>query len=202
MNFVRTEKPGVEEWLDLADNVIARLTECVRVYKRPPHEDVFMADAERQTKTHEVIGYLRRLHTIIDQTSIPTTSIPDVHIHDERVVDALSVLFREGLRLLPMLSADMQKLLKTHWADKFPNQSTRLMFGGSEDTFGIGSGYAEQGHLPGAITALMEREETGDNRHPRHDLLRHGEPRRNDAEARRRWSEQNGHFLRTAGRVE
>lgn len=202
MDYARTEKPGIEEWTKLADNVIARLTECVRVYKRPPYNDVFMAEAERQTKTHEVVGYLRRLHTVIDQTGIPTTTVSDVHVHDERAIDALDVLFREALRLLPGLSADMQKLLKSHWADRFPNQSVRLMFAGDDDSRGIGSGYADQGHLPGALRDLMERENMGDARPPRQDLLRHGEPRRNDAEARRRWGDQNAHFLRTAGRVE
>jgi hypothetical protein len=197
------QKPGVEEWLHWAEIVLDRLTDVVHVYKKPPNPDVFMPDAERQHKTDSAIKLLHRIHALVDKSETPTDSMPDVHNHDEQVITGLALLFGEMLDLLPKLSADMQKLLKSPWMDKFPNKTAASLFAGKGDeSQGIGSGHPEHGRLPEALFAMIEREQMGDTRRPREALLRQGEPRRHDVEARQRWTEQNSRFLRTAGRVE
>jgi hypothetical protein len=85
----------------------------------------------------------------------------------------------------------------------FPNRVAETIFNGNgESSHGIGSGQIEHGRLPAALNDLLEREQMGETRHPREDLLQQGEPRRHDVEARARWVKQNGRFLRSAGRVE
>ncbi|MDE2029662.1 MAG: hypothetical protein KGI97_03755 [Alphaproteobacteria bacterium] len=204
MDIQQTQKPTVEEWVYWAEVVIDRLTDCVRVYKHPPHVDVFVADSERQQKTAMSTDLLRRIYALVDQAETPSDSITGAHIHDEQIIDGLGVLFREMLLTLPMLSSDMQMMLKSSWFKNFPNKIAQDLFFGENDdeTRGIGSGHSEHGRLPEAMTQLMEREQAGDTRYPREELLRHGEPRRHDIEARQRWSEQNSGFLRMAGRVE
>jgi len=197
------QKPGVEEWLEWAEVVVDRLTDCVHVYKKPPTPGAFMADAERQTKTDKTIKLLHRIHALVDKSETPSDSIPDVHGHDEQRISGLALLFDETLKALPQLSTDMQKLLKSPWQSKFPNKIAQILFfGDGDEDHGIGSGYPEQGRLPAALAALLEREQMGESRHPREALLLHGEPRRHDAEGRQRWREQNSRFLRSAGRVE
>jgi hypothetical protein len=197
------QKPGVEEWTRWANVVIDRLTDCVHVYKKPPYADVFIPDAERQHKNDKTIKLLQRIHALVDRSETPTDSIPEVHVHDERVIGGLSVIFAETVTALPQLSADMQKLLKSPWMSNFPNKTAETLFYGSGiEAEGIGSGHPEHGRLPAVLASMLEREQMGDDRYPREDLLHQGEPRRNDAESRTRWAEQNSRFLRTAGRVE
>jgi len=203
MNAPRLQKPSVEEWQHWAEVVIDRLTDCVHVYKKPPYVDVFMPDAERQQKTEATIKLLHRIHPLADQSETPSDSVSDAHGHDERIIDGLAALFSETLMSLRWLSADMQKLLKSPWLSRFPNKMAQtLFFGDGVEEHGIGSGHPEHGRLPGALAALLEREQSGETRHPREALLRHGEPRRHDTEARERWAKKNNSFLRTAGRVE
>ncbi len=203
MNALHIQKPSVEEWQSWAVVVVDRLTECIHLYKRPPHVDVFMADAERQRKTDITVKLIHRIHALLDQAETPTDSVPHAHLHDERTISGFIVLFHETLKTLPWLSEDMQKLLKSPWMRKFPNTIAETLFRGDEDeSHGIGSGHPEHGRLPEALAKLLEREEMGDERPPREDLLRHGEPRRHDPEGRTRWMQQNCRFLRGAGRVE
>ena len=198
-----TQKPGIEEWLHWAEVTLDRLSDCVHVYKKPPNNDVFMADAERQHKTDLAVKLLHRIHALVDKTDTPTDSVPDAHGHDEQVITGLALLFGEALEMLPQLSHDMQKLLKSPWMHKFPNKiAEKIFLGAGDESQGLGSGYPEHGRLPEALMAMIEREQVGDTRHPREDLLNQGEPRRHDADARQRWAEQNSRFLRTAGRVE
>ena len=127
----------------------------------------------------------------------------DAHIHDEQTIRGLAVLFDELIQSMPELSADMQKLLKSPWHSKFSSQQAEVLFSGLDSELqGIGSGCSEHGRLPAVLAELLEREQVGETRLPRQDLLRHGEPRRNDPDSRRRWVEQNSKFLRSAGRVE
>ena len=203
MTKLQEQKPSVEEWLHWAEVVLDRLTDCIHVYKKPPHVDVFIADAERQHKNEIALRLLHRIHALVDKSETPTDSIADVHNHDELVIDGIAVLFRETLDLLPMFSDDMQKLLKSPWMSKFPNHAAEKLFAGEGDeTQGIGSGHPEHGRLPEAIYLMIEREAVGDARRPREALLRHGEPRRHDAEGRQRWAAANSRSLRSAGRVE
>jgi len=195
MNDWSSQKPSIEEWFSWAAIIIDRLTDCVHVYKKPPHGDVFIPDADRQSQTDATVKLLHRIHMLADQTETPTDSIPDVHNNDERLVDGLAVTFRETLAALPRLSADMQKLLKSPWQSKFPSKpAQRIFLGDGDQAHGIGSGYVEHGRLPEALFTMLEREKIGDTRHPRAELLQQGEPRRHDIGARKRWS--------VAGRVE
>ena len=198
-------KPTTEEWLSWANVVIDRLTECAHIYgqKEPLPAGIFMADAERQKKTNATVSLLRRIYILVDQLEMPTASVSDAHIHDEHTIRGLTVLFDELLQAMPELSTDMQKLLQSQWHSKFPNQAAETLFYGQKDeSHGIGSGNVEHGRLPATLAELIEREQVGITRLPREDLLRHGEPRRNDPDSRRRWVEQNSKFLRSAGRVE
>ena len=198
-------KPNVKEWLSWAGITIDRLTDCAHVYNQKDAlpSGVFMAEAERQKKTDSTVALLRRIYILVDQAETPTNSVSDAHIHDERTINGLAVLFEELLQALPTLSADMQKLLKSPWHSKFPHQIAETLFhGGRHEQHGIGSGNPEHGRLPAVLTDLLEREQIGETRLPRQDLLDQGEPRRHDADKRQRWMEQNSKFLRSAGRVE
>ena len=197
------QKPSIEEWLHWGEVVVDQLTNCVHIYKKPPHSEAFMSDAERQQKSDFVIKILRRMHPLLDQSAIPSDSIAEAHSHDERTISSLVVIFNETLKNLIWLSSDMQKLLKSPWMSNFPNKTAENLFFGVEDeSEGIGSGRVEHGRLPASLADLLEREETGETRRPREEWLRQGEPRRHDPEARTRWAEQNSQFLRSAGRVE
>lgn len=206
-------KPSREEWVQWAQVVIDRLTTCVHIFSHPPYEDVFMADHERLDKNAKTLSLLRRIHTLTDEAETPTGSLKEVADHDERVIAGLSVLLRETLSRLPSLSSDMQFLLKSPWYDKCNGRLASELFRGpmGNEPEGIGSGYAEHGRLPEVLEILLEREETGDYRAPRSALHRHGGdsssadasgPQRSDEDIRRRWTDKNSQYLRSAGRVD
>ena len=208
-------KPSYTEWLDWAQTVVDRLTTCVHTYSKPPYDDVFMADKERQGKNAVALNLLRRLHGLVDDSDTPTESLADVARHDERVIDGLEILMAEMLAMLPTLSRDMQLLLKSEWFDNCSGRSAGELFRGPLGDLdrGIGSGYPEQGRLPAVIAELLERERLGEMREPRKDLHRHGGgegrasgsgsgdhgPQRDDQELRRRWADKN---KRSHGAVE
>ena len=203
MTARQPQKPSIEEWLHWAEITVDQLTSCVHIYKKPGRSDAFMSESERQQKSDFVIRLLRRLHPLLDQSATPSDSIAEAHGHDERVIASLTVLFNETLKNMIWLSSDMQKLMISPWMSSFPNKAAEELFFGREDeSEGIGSGRTEHGRLPTSLSGLLEREETGETRRPREDWLRQGEPRRHDTEGRARWVEQNGKFLRSAGRVE
>ena len=207
-----TQKPSHGEWIEWAQVVVDRLTTCVHTYSRPPYEDVFMIEKERQTKNDAALSLLRRIHALIDESETPTESLGDVARHDERVIDGLSLLFAEAVGMLPSLSSDMQTLLKSEWYDKCNGRIASELFRGPMGDLpqGIGSGYAEQGRLPSVLAGLLERERIGDLRIPRKELHRHESkvseddvddlmPERVDLDVKRRWADKNS---RTAGAVE
>jgi hypothetical protein len=199
------------EW---AQVVVDRLTTCVHVYSKPPYDDVFIAEKERQQKNDTALSLLRRVHGLIDEGETLTESLADVAHHDERVIDGLAILMRETLDLLPMLSADMQKLMKSEWYDKCNGRIASELFRGPMGDLprGIGSGHAEQGRLPAFLLALLERERIGDTRQPRQELPRHADgevaftedpgPERRTVDVKRRWADKNSSHLRSAGRVD
>jgi hypothetical protein len=204
-------KPAHEEWLRWAQVVIDRLTTCVHTYSRPPYEDIFMADHERQVKIAKTVDLLRRINALIDEADTPTNSLADVAHYDERVIAGLAVLLRDTLDRLPELSTDMQKLLKSPWYDKCNGRLASELFrgpGGNEPE-GIGSGHPEHGRLPEILYNLLEREQIGDSRKPRQELHRHSDSHQTIAEpggplrhadAKRRWADKSR--WRVAGQVE
>ncbi|MDD3370225.1 MAG: hypothetical protein PHE27_00210 [Alphaproteobacteria bacterium] len=189
-------KPRMEEWVEAAEVLADRLTECVHTYKHNTY--IFMAEAERQHKTDLVIKILQKLHAALDESDNPTAS--GNRVVEKRLVDSFVSLFTEALKVLPWISVDMQKLLKSPWMKGFPGKvSESLFWGNGEERKGIGSGLPEHGRLPEWLTDIMDREEVGEVRPARSET---GEPSRKDKEAADRWHEQNAGFLRTAGRVE
>jgi len=192
------EKPEYEEWLHWGRVVIDRLSSCAQVYSKPLY-DKAMPQESRQSRNHRTIDLLRRLEAMVDETDTPSDSLIELDHHGERVIDGLAVLFRESLRALPELSADMQKLLKSPWREKCNGRLADELFRGpmGYEPEGIGSGLPEDGRLPEMLADLLEREEAGDGRLPRETLP--DIPERHDDVARR-WGANR--FLRSAGRVE
>jgi hypothetical protein len=197
------QKSSHEEWLHWAQVVIDRLTTCVHVYSKPPHDDVFLLEKERQDKNARTLDLLRRVHTLTDDADTPTESLAEVAYHDERVIAGLAVLMQETLDLLPELSTDMQKLLKSPWHSKCAGRLADELFRGpmGNENEGIGSGHPGHGRLPAILENLLERERSGDSRKPRDGLHRESEPRRHD-ETKRRWADKNSQYMRSAGRIE
>jgi hypothetical protein len=210
MDSQTTYKPSHEEWLRWADVVIDRLTTCVHTYSRPPYEEVFMAEQERQRKNAATVDLLHRIHALTEGSETPTDSLTDVAHHDERVIAGLATLLKETLDRLPELSTDMQKLLKSPWYDKCTGRLANELFRGpmNNEAEGIGSGHPEHGRLPEILHNLLERETTGDSRKPREELHRHHTQPGHTAhaakgptrDANRRWTDKSR--IRTAGQVE
>ena len=85
----------------------------------------------------------------------------------------------------------------------FPSKvAETIFFGNGDENKGIGSGMAEHGRLPGVLAALLEREQIGETRPERKELVAGAEPQRHDVDPNVRWAQQNSGYLRTAGKVE
>jgi len=196
-----TQKPDFDEWFYWAQIVIDRLSICIDTYSRPPHEDIFLPERDRQYRNFQAADLLKRLFAVTDESDTPSDSLDELNHHAERVIDGLVLLFRETLRLLPLLSRDMQKLLASPWDSKFPTRIAENLFRGSlsTDGEGIGSGLPENGRLPGVLTELLRREQTGEGRALRHEIL--GKHMLQD-DFTRRWNVLQGSHLRQAGRIE
>lgn len=198
-----TQKPEFEEWLYWAEVVIDRLTICVNVYSRPPHEDIFMPEKDIHRRNTQAVDLLKRIHALTDGTDTPSDSLTELDHHAERVIDGLALLFRETLEHLPELSLDMQKLLKSPWHSKFPDRLAENLFRGplGDEREGVGSGLPEHGRLPEVLHNLLMREQDGDSRMPRQDLASN-RPHREDNRVSQQWTDRNSRMLRSAGRIE
>jgi hypothetical protein len=159
-----------------------------------------MPEKERQQRNGQTVELLRRIHALIDETDTLTDSLTDLDHHAERVINGLTLLFREMLAHLPELSVDMQKLLKSPWHSRCSSRLADELFRGpgGNELEGIGSGMPEHGRLPGVIANMLEREEAGDGRTARQEAAG---PSRADKTSER-WSERNSRILRSAGRIE
>lgn len=195
----QVQKPGLDEWAQVGEDLINRLSECVHVYKHGG--DVFMSEADRQSNTDAAIKILQRVHSLLDQDDVAAEFNAPDPARDEQLIGGFEVVLREALRNLPKFSADMQKLLKSPWMKNFPSKVAETLFmgEGGDERRGLGSGLPEHGRLPGQIASLLEREEIGDARAARKIT---DEPRRHDVEGRVRWAEQNSGYLRTAGKIQ
>lgn len=194
------KKPSLSEWVRTGEVLADRLTECVYVYKHNTY--IFMAESERQHKSASIIKILQGLHTLVDEHEVPPELVDNLKESDEQISRSFATLFRETLKILPWVSADMQKLLKSPWMKGFSGKvAETLFFGDGEEDKGIGSGLPEHGRLPAVLARLVEREEVGAFR-PKRDVLSRGELRRHDMDPTLRWVEQNSKFLRSAGRVD
>ncbi len=163
---METQKPSPKEWLEWAQVIVDRLTTCVHTYSKPPYDDVFIIEKERQTKNETTLNLLRRVYAVADELELANSS------QQESLIAQCVPLIREALELLPTLSHDMQKLLKSEWFDKCNGRIASELFRGpmGELLHGIGSGYAEQGRLPEVLASLLERERIGDARTTRKTL--------------------------------
>ena len=196
-----TQKPEFDEWLYWAQVVIDRLSICINIYSRPPHEDIFLPERDRQQRNFQTADLLKRLFAVTDGTDTPSDSLDELNHHAERMIDGLTLVFKETVQLLPLLSRDMQKMLRSPWDSKFPTRLAENLFRGSlsSDREGIGSGLPENGRLPEVLANLLKREETGAARVLRQDIL--GKHALQDDLARR-WTVLQGSHLRHAGRIE
>jgi hypothetical protein len=200
MDVRQREKPGIGEWVRAGEVLADRLTECVHVYKHNTYS--FMSESDRQNKSDFVIKILHRIHKLLDKDDKSSGSVSGSSKSDEETIGGFQAIFRDALKALPWVSIDMQKLLKSPWMKGFPDKIAESLFlGNGEDDTGIGSGYPDDGRLPGVLADLFEREDMGEIRPPREDDVS-DEPSRRDEEARSRWHKQNNDFLRKAGRVD
>jgi len=201
MKSHETHKPEFEEWLYWAQILVDRLGICVNVYSRPPYEDIFMPEKDRQLRNFQTIDLLKRIDALTDETDTPSDSLTELNHHAERVIDGLAMLFKEALQHLPQLSRDMQRLLKSPWQSKFPSRLAENLFRGSlgNDEEGLGTGLPEHGRLPKVLHSMLQREEKGEARTLRQELM--GKHSLQDDLARR-WTHMNSRSLRSAGRIE
>jgi len=201
MDTNKIQKPSAEEWIKWAQIVIERLSTCVHVYSKPPYEDVFIPDSERQEKNALTLFLLHRIHKVVDEAEAPWESLVDKHAADEKSVAALVPLLTEALKLLPTLSTDMQKMLKTPWHNHCSGRLANELFRGKNtENEGIGTGHPEHGRLPEELQILLEKENIGETRLLREKILRDG-PSRHENDLQR-WAETNSRILRSAGRIE
>jgi len=196
-----THKPEFEEWLYWAQVLLDRLSICINVYSQPPYEDIFIPEKDRQQRNFQTIDLMKRIEALTDETDTPSDSLTELNHHAERVIDGLAMLFNEALQHLPQLSRDMQRLLKSPWQSKFPSRLAENLFRGSmgNDDEGLGSGLPEHGRLPKILLTILEREEKGDTRTLRQEIM--GKHSLQD-DLVRRWTDVNSRWLRSAGRIE
>jgi hypothetical protein len=203
------QKPKMEEWLHWAGIIMERLTTCAHVYDKPPHEDIFMPEKNRNARKTKIIEILQRIHALADEVHTPSDTVANANHHDEQIVPGLAALFQEVLQNLPSWSTDMQKLMKSRWDNHCNGRIASELFRGREsEKEGIGTGMPEHGRLPEVLFNLLDREQAGDGRPARQELEQNGEshlandePQRHSDEPRRR-AERHGSLLRSAGRVD
>ncbi|HBM91437.1 MAG TPA: hypothetical protein DD400_06160 [Rhodospirillaceae bacterium] len=199
-------KPSYDEWMYWTQVIVDRLTTVTHVYGNPPHADVFMSEREKQEKLAQTVDLMRRLHNLTDENelSMPADNADEAHAHELRLIEGLQLLYREVLDRLPLLSQDMQKLLKSPWYDDCAGKLANILFRGALDKEreGIGSGMPENGRLPTVIEGLLEREASGDGRVLRVKKPPQAPPFMRREEIARLWGKRNSAFLRSAGRVD
>lgn len=196
-------KPSLTEWLHWAEVVVDRLTACVHTYSRPPFDDVFMPEKDRLDKNGRALALLRRVYAAADGAETAKGSLAEIEAQDEAVITTLHGLFAELLPMLPELSADMQKLLKSHWHDGCATKDAATLFCGEEgrESEGIGNGYSESGRLPATLALLLAREEQGGTRAPRKSFT-HPEHPDLHKQIHQRWASLNSRPMRRAGQVD
>jgi len=166
-------KPGYDEWKYWVGVIIDRLTKVVHVYNKPPYEDIYVPDNERQMKVGGLVDLLRRLHSMIDNNeALSERPLTVITAADEHTISQIQTLVKDVLRRLPTTSRDMQYLLKSPWDTNCTGRIATEIFCGSEGRIneGIGSGRVEHGRLPEFLAHLLEREKSGDARPPRAEL--------------------------------
>jgi hypothetical protein len=195
------QKPSFAEWLYWAQVTIDRLTSIIHVYTKPPHDDVYMADQERQFKAGQAIETLRRLYAITDEDEIARPRRGGSERYHALVITNLQPVLREILRRMPAWSGDMQYLLKSPWKDNHNGKAARILFAGParREAEGIGTGMPENGRLPEVLHTMLERETLGETRDT-HEA-KYGDVMAKRNKVARSWSQQNASFLRSAGRV-
>ena len=199
-----SQKPSFDEWLGWGRVVIDRLTEAVQVYNRPPHTNESISDKERQLKTVPLLEILRRFHFLTDEGfGFKGRPADDLEKQNERSLAEMQIYSADVLRRLPVVSYDMQKLLKSNWTGPYSSDMAARLFCGPSDQLaeGIGSGKPEDGRLPEILKNLLEREQKGSERSAV-SIKPEGDTTRHDQEdiAVRRWVRQN--YLRSAGRMD
>lgn len=195
-------RPSYDEWMYWAQVVVDRLTTISHVYSQPPHPDVFIREKERQEKLSATVAVLRHIHDLTDKYDLSLPENPrDAAQKEEDLIAALQPLFRAVLERLPMWSTDMQRLMKTPWAQGCIGKTAQILFKGPDgrEVEGIGSGMIENGRLPAKIAEMLDIEAAGGDRTPRIEKPRFAESKMRREDLARLWSKS---FLRTAGRID
>ncbi len=199
-------KPSYDEWMYWTQVIVDRLTTVTHVYGNPPHTEVFMSEREKQEKLAQTVDLIRRLHNLTDENELgmPANNADEAQAHELRLIEGLQPLYREVLGRLPLLSQDMQKLLKSPWYDDCAGKLANILFRGTQgkEREGMGSGMPENGRLPSVIDELLDREVSGDGRAPRVKKPQHALPLMRREEIAKLWGKRNSAFLRSAGRVD
>lgn len=201
------QKPSYDEWMYWTQVVLDRLTTISRVYTNPPHPDVFIPIREKQDKLAMTASLMGDLHNLTDDSefNMPEES-EQVEEYIVDVIDQLQPLFQDLLSKLPMISADMQKLLKSGWFDNCAGKVANSIFRGTASPSetpheGIGSGVPENERLPNKIVELLDREAAGSSRADRVEKPRYAPPTMKRDEIAKLWGERNSAFMRSAGRI-
>ncbi len=204
MSEPMVRKPSYDEWLHWAQVVSDRLTTIVHVYNKPPFDDAFIPEHERQLKVALIVEILRHIHTLTDEHEEQASRKLAAEEHyAEHVITDLRKHIDNVLQHLPALAEDMQKLLKSTWFNDFSGKVAKALFLGPEgrETDGIGSGMAENGRLPEVLHALLEREDIGGARQTR-EIPDSGIQKLRRDDLQRLWGKRSSSFLRSAGRVD
>ncbi len=200
-------KPSYDEWMYWTQVIVDRLTTISRVYANPPHPDVFMPIREKQEKLAAVTDLMGRFHHLTDDGEF---GMPDDLVqaeeHSLEIIAGLEQLCMELLDQLPIISQDMQDLLKSPWFDNCAGKVANSIFRGTllrseEPTEGIGSGMPENDRLPSKIVELLDREAVGTHRDSRVEKPRYAAQTMKRDELAKLWGQRNAAFMRSAGRI-
>lgn len=204
------QKPSGDEWIRWSQVVVERLTDIVHIYNTQSPDSGFMPQKERQLKSGLTLETLRKLHALADGMASPpvtmktASSVAARQEEEEGTIQAVVAVFSDILQRLPAWSADMQLIMRSPWHSNFPSRAAREIFLGASDNEaeGIGSGHVEHGRLPEKLQELLEREHIEGER-PVCDGVSSaiGKGDHAQTETSRRWTERQGAFMRSAGRM-
>lgn len=202
MSDSETQKPSCDDWCRWSQVVVARLTTIIQTYNKPsPDQDI--SNNERQLKVSPILEILRRLNYSSDEIAEARRNLSsESDPRTERAVADLRGIFSDILHRLPVLSSDMQRLLKSEWRDSCNGTLATVLFRGPDGKpeEGIGSGKPEDGRLPKVLADMLARESNGDSRKPPTEPADSGE--NGEGEPQRHQIRQNRASLSSAGRVE
>lgn len=205
MDAQENTKPSYDEWMYWTQVIVDRLTTVTHVYAHPPFPEVFMAEREKQQKLSKIVDLMGRLHHLTDGGELGMIkNMTEADAYIAEMIEGIQPLYKEVLACLPLVSQDMQKLLKSSWYYDCAGKLANNLFCGpqKDGCQGIGSGMPENGRLPSVIEDLLDREASGTARAPRIERPRFTAPLLRREEIAKLWGQRNSAYMRSAGRVD